>query len=118
MEKSFAHLEELAGSVKEYIHTRIELVKLQAAEKTSSVIANMVAGLVAAMIFLLVALLLSVALSLLIGAAIGKMWAGFAIVAGFYLLIGIIVWMARGKLIRIPVMNALIRQLFSTDEED
>ena len=48
MEKTFAKVEELVGNVKEYVNTRIESVKFNAAEKSSIVIANVVAGLVAA----------------------------------------------------------------------
>jgi hypothetical protein len=62
--------------------------------------------------------LASIALSIVLGEWIGKIWAGFLVVACFNLLIGIIIWFAREKLIRVPVMNALIQQLFKYDEED
>jgi hypothetical protein len=49
---------------------------------------------------------------------IGKPYSGFLIVAGFYLLLGIIVWLTRGRFIRFPVMNAILKQLYNTDEEE
>lgn len=118
MEKVFASAEELADTIKEYVNIRIEEVKLNAAEKSSLVIANVAAGLVVAFVFLFFLVLASIALSIGIGEWIGKMWAGFLIVSGLYLLTGIIVWSARGKLIRLPIMNALIQQLSGNDEED
>jgi uncharacterized membrane protein len=118
MEKVFSRVEELAGSVKDYVNTRIEAIKLNAAEKSSSVIANSVAGVVVGIMFLFFLGLASIALSIVLGEWIGKMWAGFVIVACFFLLLGIIIWFARGKLIRLPVMNALIQQLFKNDEEN
>jgi len=118
MEKTFARVEELADTIKEYVNTRIESVKLSAAEKTSGVIANVLAGIVVALVFLFFVIFASVALSLGLGEWIGKTWAGFLIVAGLYLLIGIIVWAARGKMIRLPLMNAMIRQLSGNDEEE
>jgi len=118
MEKAFARAEELAGTIKEYVNTKIESVKLSAAEKTSAVIANVVAGIVVALVFLFVIIFASIALSFGLGEWIGKTWAGFLIVAGLYLLIGIIVWAGRGKIIRMPLMNAIIQQLFSKEEED
>jgi uncharacterized membrane protein len=118
MEKVFSKVEELAGSVKDYVNTRIESIKLNAAEKSSFVIANAVAGVVVAIMFIFFLGLASIGLSIVLGEWIGNMWAGFVIVALFFLFIGIIVWLARGKLIRLPVMNALIQQLFKHDEEN
>lgn len=118
MEKTFAKAEELVDSVKEYINNRIDAVKLSAAEKASAIAANMLAGIFVALILFLFIIFGGVALALVLGVWLGKMWLGFLLVAGFYLLLAIIIWAARGRIIRLPVMNALIKQLFSTDEED
>lgn len=118
MEKVFAKAEELADNIKEYVNTRIEAVKLNAAEKSSAVIANLVAGLIVVTFFMLFFLFGSIALAIGLSEWIGKAWAGFLIVAGLYLLIGIIVWTARVKIIQLPVMNALIKQLFGEDDEE
>ncbi len=118
MEKTFAKAEELVDSVKEYINNRIDAVKLSAAEKASAIAANMLAGIFVALILFLFIIFGGVALALVLGVWLGKMWLGFLLVAGFYLLLAIIIWGARGRIIRLPVMNALIKQLFSTDEED
>jgi protein-S-isoprenylcysteine O-methyltransferase Ste14 len=118
MEKAFAKVEELADTVKEYVNTRIESVKLNAAEKSSAIIANVLAAVIVALVFVFFIVFASIALSLVLGDWIGKEWAGFLIVACLYLLIGIIVWAARGRIIRLPVMNALIKQLFRDDDEE
>jgi Putative Actinobacterial Holin-X, holin superfamily III len=118
MENAFARAEEITDNIKEYINTRIESVKLGVAEKSSAVIANLVAGAVVAVVFFFFIIFTGIALSFALGDWIGKTWAGFLIVATLYLLIGIIVWMVRGKLIRLPIMNAMIQQLFKEDEED
>ena len=52
MEKTFARVEELADTIKEYVNTRIESVKLSAAEKSSAVVANILAGIFVAGVFL------------------------------------------------------------------
>jgi Putative Actinobacterial Holin-X, holin superfamily III len=118
MEKVFAKTEELAKDIKAYVDTRIEAVKLNAAEKSSVVIANVAAGLVVAAVFFFFIVFAGIALSFALGEWIGKTWSGFLIVASLYLLIGIVVWTARGKIIRLPVMNALIKQLFRDDDEE
>lgn len=118
MEKVFAKTEELAENIKEYVNARIESVKLSAAEKSSAVIANVIAGLVVAGVFFFFIVFAGMSVAFLLGEWIGKTWAGFLIVAGLYLLIGIVVWSAREKIIRLPVMNALIKQLFRDEDEE
>ncbi len=118
MENLFSKAEDLAGNLKDYVNTRIDSLKLNAAEKSSKLIANGVAGMVVAILVLFFLGLGSIALSLAVGIWIGKTWAGFLVVGGFYLLVSIIIWTARAKLIRMPVMNAMIQQLFKEDEED
>lgn len=118
MESTFARAEELAGNIREYVNSRIESVKLTAAEKSSGIIANLIAGLVLAVFFLLFILFGSIALAFGLGEWIGKTWAGFLIVACLYLLVALVAWFARGRIIRIPLMNALIKQLFKNDDEE
>jgi len=113
MEKAFAKAEELATAVKEYVDTRLDAVKLSVAEKVSALLANLLAGMVVVLVFLCFVFFGSIALALLLGSWLGAWWLGFLIVAGIYLLLGLITWLARGRLIRIPIMNALIRQLFN-----
>jgi len=115
MEKAFTKVEELAGTIKEYITTRIESAKLHTAEKSAVIIANIIAGAIVSLVFLLFIILASIAL---LGSWIGKLWTGFLIMAVFYLLAAIIVWKTRVTLIRLPVLNALIKQLFMADDEE
>ncbi|HRO86031.1 MAG TPA: phage holin family protein [Niabella sp.] len=118
MEKVFAKAEELTGTVKEYINTRIDAVKLNAAEKSSSVAANFIAGSIVAFMFFFFFIFGGIALSFGLGNWIGSTWAGFLVTAILFLLIGILAWMAKGKLIRLPIMNALIQQLYDEDDEE
>lgn len=118
MEKTFEKAENLAGSIRDYVNTRIEYVKLTTAEKSAAVIANLIAGFIIAVFFIFFIVFVSISLSIGLGEWIGKPWAGFLIVAFIYLLVGVIVWAARGTIIQLPVMNALIQQLFTKDEED
>jgi uncharacterized membrane protein YqjE len=117
MSDTIDKIEGLTEHVKEFVNTRVELAKLRIAEKTSLVIGNIIAVGVVAVLFLFVIVFGSFAGAWVLGDWIGMRYAGFLIVAGFYLLVAIIVWFARQRLIRFPVMNAIIRQLHK-DEED
>jgi hypothetical protein len=116
MKEAFAKAEELAGSVKDYVNTRIESVKLGAAAKSSAVMANMIAAIAVAAVLLLFVIMLSAALAFGLGEWTGKLWLGFLIVAVLYLLLGMMVWVGRKKLIQLPIMNSLIEQFFTNDE--
>jgi len=118
MNDTFEKLEGLTDHVKEYINTRVELTKLRLAEKTSMVISNLIAVTIVVLLFLFVIVFGSIAGAWALSEWIGKSYSGFLIVAGFYLLLGIIVWATRDKLIRFPVMNAIIKQLQKKDEDD
>lgn len=117
MNETFEKVDGLTQHVKDYINTKIEITKLRLAEKTSQVVGNVIAILIVAVLFLFVVVFGSLAGAWVLSDMIGKPYAGFLIVAGFYLLLGIIVWVARGRLIRFPVMNALIKMLHKKDDE-
>jgi uncharacterized membrane protein len=115
MEKTFAKAEDLATNIKEYADSKIEEVKLQVAEKSAAIMANVIAGIVVAMVFIFFIIFVSVALAVGLGIWIGKMWVGFLVVAFLYLLVGGLVWKARVKFIQFPIMNAFVAQLFSNE---
>lgn len=118
MNNTIDKLEGLTDHVKEYVNARIELTKLKLAEKTSLIISNLIAVTVVVLLALFVIVFGSIAGAWALSDYIGKPYSGFLIVAGFYLLLGIIVWVSRGKLIRYPVMNVIIKQLHAKDEDE
>ena len=118
MENLFSKTEDLAATIKEYVNARIDSLKLNAAEKSSVIVANAVARIIVVVLLIFFLVLGSIALSLVVGIWLGQAWAGFLAVSFFYLLVAIIVWAAKGKLIRMPVMNSMIHQLFKEHEED
>ena len=118
MENTFAKVEEFAGTIKEYTNNRIKSVKLSIAEKSSIVVANLVAFFVVAMFFTFFIGFGSMVVAINLGTWIGKIWAGYLIVAGLHLAAAITIWSFRERLIRFPVMNAMLKQLFQSDEED
>ena len=118
MEKTFAKAEELAEHIKEYVNIRIDSVKLSAAEKSSKLTANIFAALIAAFVFLLFIVFASTALAFVFSKLTGEFYWGFLIVAGIYLIIGLIVWSMRERILRIPIMNAILQQLFNEEDDD
>lgn len=118
MEKVFAKADELVGTMKEYVNNRIDFLKLEAAEKSSGLIASLLARAIVAVVFLCFFIFAGVGMSLLAGEYTGKTWAGYLIVAFVYLLLGIVAWAGRSWMLHMPIMNALIKEIFKGDEED
>jgi integral membrane sensor domain MASE1 len=118
MEKAFGKIEEMVETLKEYVDTRIEIVKLKTAAKGSAIIANLVAAIIASVFILIFIIIVSIGLAVWLGAWLGNPWLGFLIVGVLHLLIAIIMWKIREKLIRIPVMNSIIKQLFHLKKDD
>jgi phosphate/sulfate permease len=118
MSEIFKKAEKLAEDAKEYINTRIEILKLTIAEKSSAVLATIIAGVIAALIFSFFLLFISITVAVILSTWIGKPYIGFLIVAGFYLISGVIILKFREQIIRIPIMNSIIRQLFKDDNTD
>lgn len=117
MSEEFRKFESLAEQLRAYVNTRVSQAKLSMAEKISKLAATMIAMLLSALVFFLFFVLLTVAAALLVGQWLNSLWLGFLIVAGLVLLTGLIIWLAKDRLIRIPIMNALIEALFDKDEE-
>lgn len=118
MENTFEKAGKLAGDIKEYLDTKLEAVKLEAAEKSSMVLANVLAAISVVVVLLFSFIFGGFALAYGLAAITGSIWLGFLIVSVLFLVIGILVWLGRTRLIQLPVMNALIKQLFKEDEED
>lgn len=111
-------LETVAEHVKDYLTTRYELAVLKVSDRSSSILSSVISYAVAAIVGVFFLLFLSLALALFISEKIGNSYAGFFIVAGFYLLIVVLVLVAREKMIRIPLLNAFIKQLCMEDKCD
>ena len=118
MSEELKKVESLLDQVKEYANTRIAQMKLSAAEKISKVISDLVASFVAGLVFFFFLLFASVAGAIAIGQYLDSLWLGFLLIAGFYLLMSIIIWKLKDKLLRIPLMNSIIEKMFGNTSED
>jgi hypothetical protein len=116
MSDEFNRIESLLGQAKEYVNTRIAQFKLSVAEKISKIMATVIAGLAAALVFFLFLVFAGVAAAIALGQWTGYMWLGFLIIAVVYLLLAIIVWTAKDRLLALPIMNAIIGSLFDEEE--
>ena len=117
LQEEFKKVEELALHIKAYIQTEIELIKLLFAEKLSKILSNFLAIMVLIWLLLIGILFASLSLAFLIGERLGKMSTGFIIVSLIYLLLAVLIWYLRERIIRIPILNGILSQLFDSEKK-
>jgi hypothetical protein len=105
----------LTGQVKDYVQTRIDIAKLTAVKSGSEAAGNAALYLLLAVVGLFFLMFASIGAGFAVGHAINSNFGGFMIVAGFYLLLGIIIYAFRAKLIVSPITNAVINGVLNKE---
>ncbi len=98
----------LFEQVEDYSKTTYKLSKLKSIETGTIVITELVSRLSVIILVSLFALVFNIGIALLLGELLGKNYYGFFIVAGFYLLAGIIVHFFLHKWIKKPLSELII----------
>jgi hypothetical protein len=96
----------------EYLEARWNLGVLNASEKTAITLSSLVAGVIVGIFGIIVLLFLSLGVAWMIGEKMDNHAAGFFLVGGFYAIVGIILYNIRDKFIKVPLVNAFIKNLY------
>jgi hypothetical protein len=115
---AFERVDNFISQIKEYVNVRIEIIKLQTAASTSKVLSNLAALLIVGFIITMFLCFAGIAAALAISAWLGPLYSGFLIMSAVFLVTAIIVWKKREHLLRIPIMNSILKQLSSNHETD
>ncbi len=100
----------LFEKAEQYIRTSIELLKLKAIDKAADMISSIVSGLALVIFLFFFVFIVSIGLALYFGDMLGRTYLGFFIVAGFYLLLGILIKVFGHTWLKIPVFNAIVKK--------
>ena len=118
MTQDFNNADGFVDQVKEYVNIRLAQLKLLFAEKTSKVMSVMLAVVISALVFFLFLVLISIAGAIAIGQWLESPWLGFVIVGGVVLVVGLVLWVSKERLIGKLIMNALLRVIFDKEENE
>lgn len=110
--------EESKKKVEEYLQDRLLLLKLEAVEKTSRLIATMISGLLIAMFAFLIIIFISIMAGYMFGELIHHVYWGFGIVAGIYIILLVTIIVYRKPLIEKRVINMIIEIFFDKKPEE
>jgi Flp pilus assembly protein TadB len=117
MEQTFSKAEELVAHLKEYANNRADQIKLSTSEKTAKLLSWLIAvGVIVALVVFFI-LFAGIALSIYMGEVLGAAYWGYLFTGGVLLLLALLLWLFRARLLQYPIMNAMIQQLFTKEEE-
>ena len=106
-------IEPLFERVEEYAKTSCELIKLKTLHKTTEVSSVAVSRGFAMSVFFMFIILTSIGLALWLGELLGKMYYGFFCVAGFYGIVGIVLYVFMHNWMKKRVSNLIVSKLFN-----
>jgi hypothetical protein len=101
----------IIDQLKEYAETQIKLAKYEAIDRSSKFLSSFIVDVVIAVAFVLTFLFLSLTVAFLLSLWLGSYWAGFGCMAGIYLIIAIVIILAKDKMQK-PLIDMFIKKFF------
>lgn len=111
MEDNSKILETLFEKATEYGKTSFELVKLKTLDKTTDLVSSLVPHSVVMFLIGTFLVFLNLGIALWLGDILGKTFYGFFVVAGFYILTGILIHFFLHKWIKKRIGNYFIKHV-------
>ncbi|MBN2172986.1 MAG: hypothetical protein JW731_02560 [Bacteroidales bacterium] len=111
METPLTSIEDLFEPVEAYVKTTIELSKLKILDSATIVVTSILARIGVISVISMFILVLSTGIALWLGEILGKVYYGFFIIAGFYLLAGIVFHFFLRNWIKGPISEIIIKQV-------
>lgn len=108
----------LYEKAKKYTETSVELLALNAVDKTADVLSSLTSRVIIVMFFAMFTLFINVGLSLFIGSLLNEYYLGFFIISAFYLVLALVLYVFKDKFIKIPVTNLIILKLLKSKKSD
>lgn len=106
-------LEMLDDRFKAYLSTSIQLLKLEAVERSAVLASGLFSRLLILLAALITLIFLSIGASLYLAQCLGRYDLGFGIVGAFYLLLTLILLLGRKKIAETPMLNAILNKMLS-----
>ena len=118
MENTATRIEMLYESAKQYADTNVELLKLNAVDKTADVLSSIISRLAFFMIVAMFTIFVNISIGLYLGNLLGAYYLGFLIVSCFYLILSILIYIFSDKMIKEPIANLVIAKLLKSTKSE
>lgn len=112
MEETNQDDKDITALVKEYISTRIELVRLTAIERLTIVLANLITDTFVILAALLTFLFGSVTLGFYFADVMGSYAKGFGVVTLIYFCLGLIMYLIKDRYVEKNLIDFMVKRIF------
>src|SRR5689334_19210813 len=109
----FTKMKELIDSAKMYVDLKLRELKLEMAERVSTIVADITAGIMLLLFGIMFVFFIGVWAALFLNRLLTSGHLGFLIVGCAWLIAGLIIFAARNHLIRRPVRDRIIEKVMS-----
>ena len=113
MESKIIFIEPLLEKAETYAKTSYELIKLKAIDKTADITSTLVSRGAVVLVLSMFIVIINIGVALWLGDILGKTYYGFFCIAGFYAIIGGILYYFMHNTIKKRVSNSLISQMLN-----
>lgn len=108
----FEKIEELSEGLRDYLNTNVQLVKQETVAKSSVILSDLFSYMLIGMAGMFFLFFLSLTAGFYLSDLLENTFLGFAIVAGFYFLISLILILIRKKWLMKPIREKIIKKAF------
>lgn len=115
-EKGTSKIQQLITEVKRYLELQKEYTLLEITQKLSVLLSTLILIMVMIILGIIVLFFLAITLAYLLAPLVGSLTASYAIIAGIVLILLIVIYFLRDKLIVNPMVNFLARLLFNSNK--
>ena len=106
------NLDTLFEKAENYTKTSFELFKLKLINNATEIISAFISRGIVLIILSIFIFILNIGIALWLGELLGRMYYGFFCVAGFYALVGVILYFFLHKSIKRRISNSIVSQIF------
>lgn len=110
-------IDELQSELRSYANVKLELLKIEAAEKLAKGTGALATAFIIGLLFVLVLLFGSLMVAIFLGQLWNNEALGFGVVASFYAILFLIVLVFRKPIVQSRVSNWVVALLFEREEE-
>jgi hypothetical protein len=116
-QKFDAHIRKITRSIKQYLHLKTELYSLMVVERLAQIYSHFIAAIVFTFFIFFFTFFISLGFVNWFEATTGKSFLGYLIVAAFYLLMALIVYIFRRRILFDPIVKTLSKTFFEKEDE-
>jgi hypothetical protein len=112
MQHYLEKIEELIDNFKRYSVTSVDLIKLETVDRLSTILSNLISKAIIGLIVTLFLFFFSLGICFYLSELFNNNYLGFGLVAGFYLLLAIVLLAGYKKFLARPIREKIIHEIF------